>query len=404
MLVGTATEREIRTRILNKGKLTFAEFMEIALYHPKDGYYTRGGPLTDYRDFYTSPGAHPAFGALIAIQLRTMWELLCRPSPFYAVEMGAGSGILARDVVDYTNTTCGPFAKALEYIAIERLLPRDRDAPRKCQWLESVGVPLRGVVGCLLSNELIDSFPVHRFQVKNGRILEVYVHLQDGAYDERLGEPSTPLLKARIGELASSLPEGYRGEVNLLIRSWIREAAQALDLGFVLNIDYGYKRSDLYSPNRTHGTLETFYHHTSGASPYQRVGKQDMTAHIDFTSLVSEGESVGLNPLLFTTQAEWLSAMGVGHLAADIRRRVTRQNIQEANLMAIRELVKPDGLGAFKILVQEKNTGVNDPNQLIPPPTELMGPLLNENHSKLLESKYPHSTFPYNPSWFIDDS
>ena len=365
--------------------------MSIALYHPRGGYYSDSAALSNHRDFYTSPAAHPAFGALVAVQLARMWELLDYPRPFYAVELGAGSGILARGVVDYAAGSLRPFSEALRYVAVDRSPPGDLCAPLRR--LVSDAVPLKGVVGCLLSNELVDSFPVHLFEVRDGRVLEVFVELRDGVLRETLSEPSTPLLEERIRERGLPLREGCRGEVNPRVGPWMKEIARALQRGFVLTIDYGYDAEDPHPHDRTQGTLETFYRHTSGGSPYQRVGAQDVTAHVDFTAMISEGNLAGLRPVLLSTQADWLGAMGMGRMIADVRKQELDQPVRDANLMAMRELVKPDGLGAFKILIQEKDTGVARPERLLPTPSERRAPLLRREHAGLMKNKYPHAAF-----------
>ena len=387
----TGAEREVKARILDKGRITFAEFMNIALYHPRGGYYSDAAALSGHRDFYTSPAAHPAFGALVAVQLSRMWELLGSPDPFYAVEVGAGSGILARDVVSYADQELGPFSEALRYVAVDRSPPGDLS--ESLRQVVSDAVPLKGIVGCLLSNELVDSFPVHLFEVRDGHVLEVYVEVRDGELRETLSEPSTPMLEEQIRGRGLSLTEGSRSEVNLRIGPWMEDVTCALKRGFVLTIDYGYAAGDPCSPDRARGTLDTFYRHTSGESPYRRVGAQDMTAHVDFTAMVSEGQLVGLQPVLLSTQAAWLRAMGMGDMIADVRERLLSHAVRDSNLMAMRELVKPDGLGAFKVLVQEKDTGVTEPEQLLPAPSKLTTPLLRREHAALMAAKYPHLAF-----------
>ena len=372
--------------------------MSIALYHPRGGYYSDTAALSGHRDFYTSPAAHPAFGALVAVQLSRMWGLLGSPNHFYAIEIGAGSGILARDVVDYANESLGPFSEALRYVAVDRSPPGSPST--SLTQVVSDAIPFRGVVGCLLSNELLDSFPVHRFEVRDGRLMEVFVGLRDGELQETLSEPSTPMLEEQIRRRGLPLTECSRGEVNLRIGPWMDGVARALHRGFALTVDYGYAAGEPCSGDPTRATLETFYRHTKGASPYRCIGAQDITAHVDFTAVVSVGERAGLRPVLVSTQAAWLNAMGMPALIADIRERPLSQPVRDANLMAMRELVKPDGLGAFKVLVQEKDTGVTEPEQLLPAPTELAAPLLRTEHAALMAAKYPHLAFepPFFPA------
>ena len=399
--MGIEAEREIRARILDRGRITFAEFMSIALYHPHGSYYSDAAALSTYRDFYTSPAAHPAFGALVAVQLFRMWELLDRPHPFYAVELGAGSGILARDVVHYAAEALRPFSDVLRYVAVDRTLPYDLCTP--LSRVVSETVPMKGIVGCLLSNELVDAFPVHRFEVRDGRMMEVFVELRDGELAETLSAPSTPDLEQHVRRLGLPLCEGCCGEVNLHIAPWMEDVAGALGRGFVLTIDYGYDADDLRSRNWNRGTVDTFYRHTKGASPYSRVGAQDITAHVDFTAVASSGELAGLRTVLLSTQAAWLNAMGMGSLLADLRERSLSQQVQDANLMAMRELVKPDGLGGFKVLIQEKDTGVVEPEKLLPETAGFAAPLLRLEHAALMTAKYPHLAFEPSAFYSVEE-
>lgn len=335
-------EEEIRARIGAGGPMTFAEFMELALYHPRWGYYTRSRPRASHSDYYTSPTAHPAFSALVAVHLEAMWEALGRPDPFHAVEMGAGSGVMARDISMYARENLGEFADAMRYTAIDR-------APGG----ESMDVA--GVIGCVVSNEMVDAFPVHRFEMRGGRLTELFVDVAaDGRLASVAGEPSTPLLARRLDAIGVQLPDGARGEINLHIGAWTREVARILDRGYVLTIDYGDEAKELYSPRRSKGTLQTYFKHTSGASPYQWIGRQDITALVDFTTVVEEGRAVRLRPLAMLTQAEYLNKLGLGVWIDGLRRRGVSDWTRRANGAAMRALVDPNGLGGFKALIQAK--------------------------------------------------
>ena len=226
-------EDEIRKRVASHGPITFAEFMEVALYHPNGGYYTHDRENTTYGDYYTSPSAHPAFSALIAVQLEAMWKALDRPTPFHVVEMGAGSGLMARDINEYAREHLPEFVNAMRYVGVDKA---SDETPR-------------GVVGCVVSNELIDAFPVHRFEIKDGSLVELFVDVDaEGRFHSLSGEPSTPLLARRLDKLSVELPDGTRGEVNLRIGPWARQVAEIIERGFVLTIDYGYEAKELYSP------------------------------------------------------------------------------------------------------------------------------------------------------------
>ena len=392
----TAAEQAIRDRIRRHGKITFAEFMRLALYHPVGGYYTGDAPFGAAGDYYTSPAAHPAFGALLCVQLRHMWQIIGNPPQFTVVEMGGGNGILANDIAAYAERLSPEFARYLRYICIDRYAPASAAASPSVDRLRAHGVPLRAVIGCLLSNELVDAFPVHRFRIVDGAPLEIYVALDaDGAFTETLAAPSTPRLTERINALGFPLPDGFSGEVRLNTRSWLCEAAQALDKGFVITIDYGYEAADLYSQRRRFGTLQTYYRHTEGGSPYQRIGRQDISAHVDFTQLQDDGCAAGLSAIAYTTQADLLQALGIDDMLRQIRTMPLSPRERSANLMAMRQLIKPSGLGGFKALIQAK--GVEASAADIAPSTaqrgELQAPLLSDRHMPLLEGRYPHAAW-----------
>ena len=365
-------EEEIRARIASSGPMTFAEFMELALYHPRWGYYTRRRERESHSDYYTSPAAHPAFSALIAVHLEAMWEALGRPDPFHAVEMGAGSGAMARDVSEFARENFGEFADAMRYVTIDRSAPGGMDAAR--------------VVGCVVSNELVDAFPVHRFEMRGGRLAELFVDVgADGRLVSIAGEPSTPLLARRLDALGVQLPDGARGEINLQIGAWAGEVARVLDRGYVVTIDYGDEAHELYSPHRSGGTLQTYFKHTSGSSPYQWIGRQDITARVDFTTVVEEGRAVGLRPLAFLTQAEYLNRLGLGAWVDGLIRRGVSDWTWRANAAAMRGLVDPNGLGGFKVLLQEKGARTSCIDEIFPSPgrvDRLHAPLMLDDRAQ----------------------
>ena len=272
------------------------------------------------------------------------------------------------------------------------------------------GLPLRGVVGCIISNELLDSFPVHRFQVQDGRVREVYVTLCDGAFAEALGEPSTPRLAER---LPADLPDGFRGEVNLELEGWTDAVARALERGFVLTVDYGDTAGGLYAAPRAGGTLRCTYRHAPAAGPYARMGEQDITAHVDFTALADGGERRGLAALGYTTQARFLEALGARSflrvLAARSRDGGMSQREYLANRMGMLDLLRPEGLGGFRVLAQ--GVGVGSPSLQGFHPSDAWRhglearmirwpvPVATSQHVPLLEGRYPHASFDAEALW-----
>ena len=368
----TSVESEIRRRISQCGPIPFAEFMDVALYWPEGGYYSatggrEEGPFGAGGDYYTSPMAHPAFGALLAIQLYQFWLLLDRPNPFWVVEMGSGNGQLCDDILHIATSLPSGFPHCLRYLCLDRNYAGALPASSRAYRLLTDGAPLRNLRGCVISNELLDSFPVHQVRMEQGHLREVYVALEgDGLPGERrlveqLGDPSTTALEGRLEELGIRLAEGQTAEINLGLDRWAELAAGALEAGFVLTIDYGRRAEELYSAElRPRGSLVTYHRHTQTDAPYRHVGQQDITAQVDFTSVVNAGRRTGLETLGYTTQAQFLRNLGFDGLRRRINSTPLPVDQAVANRAGLLALTRPDGLGDFKVLVQAKGVLTND--------------------------------------------
>ena len=406
-------EAEIRRRIAARGHITFAEFMEVALYHPNGGYYTSGERVGAAGDFYTSPAAHPAFGALLAVQLFQMWQLLGQPEPFTVAEPGAGNGLLCRDIVGAAAGLPGGFHHALRYVCLDRRARAgyERGLPGVSR-VAAGGLPLRGMVGCVLSNELLDAMPVHQVTMERGRLREVYVTLDGDGFAAQTGQPSTPLLAQRLAGLGVELSEGQTAEVNLALESWAEAAALALERGFVLTVDYGRPAEELYSPEeRFRGTLTTFTAHLQTDRPLERVGQQDMSAQVDFTTLARTGAQAGLDFLGYASQSAFLRNLGLGQL--ERRPLIGSPRQAQASRAGMWELAKPGGLGDFKVMVQGKNVGkpelwgFSPSEQAQDMAAQLPAPLPTPEHLDLLASRYQAVEVEFEMAWdslWPDDS
>lgn len=390
MSVPTAAERAIRRRIARHGPITFAEYMERALYGP-GGYYARHSVGADY---YTSPQVHPAFGALLAVQLFHFWHLLDRPDPFAVIEPGGESGLLGQDVSRAAAHLPQGFAGALRYIVADRHRPSSQTRPGTTAAVvaDALRMPFRGVVGCVLSNELLDALPVHRVRMEKGNLRELYVDIASDVADgyegqliEVAGDPSDPALERRLSEIDVNLRDGQTAEICLLLDDWASGVANSLDTGFVMTIDYGRSAADLYDPaQRPHGTLVTYRSHRQTDSPLADPGRQDITAQVDFTSAQTAGERAGLTTLVNISQGQLLSGLGL----QTIRRNGLPRGSANAGwitipvgsegelpdaladpfmpppdesrewLTGLTHLVRPGGLGDFRVLIQAK--GVAD--------------------------------------------
>ncbi|MBM3939399.1 MAG: SAM-dependent methyltransferase [SAR202 cluster bacterium] len=348
----------LRQRIRERGPITFAEFMSTALYHPRGGYYVAvaRAAIGAGGDFYTAPHMHPVFGALLARQLADCWEHLGRPSPFWAVEPGVGTGRLAADVLGAAPYLDRSFAQSLRYVGIDHRPPSDSDA-FDARWLRANGLPLRRVHGVILANELLDAMPVHRVTVAGGRLRELRVTLNAaGDFVEEAGDPSTPALAERFDDLGIALPEGHRAEVNLGLDAWFRQAADALDRGWLLLIDYGHDAPAYYDESRSRGTLRCYHRHTINANPYAHVGRQDIGAHVEFTSVRRAAEHAGLRLAGETTQAVFLRNLGLEtYWRAIAGRADLPPAIVRGNAQAVEALADEQGMGGFRVLAFAKD-------------------------------------------------
>lgn len=374
----TATvEQEIRDLIVRHGRITFAQFMAVCLYSRNGGFYATRREGIDAH-FGTAPMSHPAFGALLARQLADMWRLLGEPSTFHVVEPGSGDGALSRAIARAAAAMDGGFPQALCHVAsdyaprwlnrIDHPVPPDPD-PRGgrlalIERVQTAGVDaFANIVGCILANELVDNFPVHRFAVERGRLREVFVTLSNGRLAEVLDEPSTPRLQAYLDRLGVTFDDGDRGEVCLAIDDWTAEAARALTRGFVLTIDYGEQAGELYPRGNRRGTLVCYHRHQAGDDPYRHLGEQDITCMVDFTSLMRAGTRHGLATLGYDTQRSVLGRLGFDALLADELRGQRSAAHAALAHMAMTSLVDPAQYGDFKVLVQGK--GVREGSKLV---------------------------------------
>ncbi|MCY3692350.1 MAG: SAM-dependent methyltransferase [Chloroflexota bacterium] len=319
--IPSPAERAIRRRIARHGPITFAEFMAAALYGP-GGYYTHPAAGSDY---YTGPRIHPAFGALLAVQLVHLWTLLERPDPFNVLEPGGGDGLLCRDILTASRHLPGGFGDAIRYTVIDPYPASgwETGLPNAGRVVADILSPdlssLPSPVHCVLSNELLDAMPVHQVRMEGGRLRELYVAIEsdvadgyEGALVELPAEPSTPDLESRLSDLGITLADGQTAEICLLLDVWAGVVASMVDCGFVLILDYGRAAADLYDPAlRPQGTLVTYRAHRQTDAPLLYVGRQDITAQVDFTSAQRAGETAGLATVGNVPQGWFLQRLGL---------------------------------------------------------------------------------------------
>jgi SAM-dependent MidA family methyltransferase len=351
-------ELRLRERLRARGRITFAEFMEVALYDPEGGYYARIGPG---RDFLTAPQTSPAFGHLIGRLLAAMWRALGSPSPFVAVELGAGGVAIASDATGYLRAREPAAAAATRYVALDRC-PIAADARSASQHGPGRGLdrivadaarpPLRpGFAGCVLANELFDALPLHRLIGRPEGPGELWVVERTGALAFEVGEPSSP----ELAELAATARPGQILDVAPSAGAIVTALAGALGRGYLLVIDYGGTAEEVYGPHRLDGTLLAYHRHRAHVRVLDRPGRQDLTAHVDFSELMRAGELAGLRTTVFTTQREFLPRLGLEDWLARLDpRRLSAADLFNARARAA-ELVAPGGFGKLRVLLQNRD-------------------------------------------------
>lgn len=344
----------IKQRINHQGPISFRDFMEMALYYPGLGYYTSAKEKIGKRgDYFTSSTFSPVFGALIAKQLEEMWTLLGHKS-FTIVEYGAGTGALCKAILNGLKTKPELYER-LNYCIIEKsasMRERERaELPEKVSWHDSIQQIPR-ICGCVLSNELVDNFAVHRVIMKD-ELMEVFVDNNSKGFVEIL-KPASQELKSYFEELKISLPENFKTEINLEAISWIKEIAGSLQKGYVLTIDYGFPSNELYQDYRKHGTLMCYNKHYTNEQPYNFIGDQDITTHVNFSALCLWGYKNGLDYCGFTNQGHFLQALGFSDYIKQMEEPGKDMQNFKREFFLTNTLVKDMG-NKFKVLIQKKN-------------------------------------------------
>jgi SAM-dependent MidA family methyltransferase len=363
-------------------RITFAQFMEGVLYEPEVGYYAAcrhkigaGG------DFVTSPHFGADFGELLAEQFLDFWLSLQKPSVFQIVELGAGQGLIAQDVLKYLSDRAlhqptsdyASFWDTLQYIICEKAasmraeqrhhLRSNPTVASKVSWQSWEAIPTESLVGCIFSNELIDALPIHRVILRHKSLKEIYVTCRPDrqGFMDTIDELSTSELETYLTWLGLDLtqdkyPEGYCTEISLAAMDWVKSVSEKLKQGYVLTIDYGHTAAQYYSPQRHQGTLQCYFQQSHHSDPYWAIGYQDITTHANFTALEQKGKEVGLETLGFIQQGLFLMALGLGDR---FNQNVACPGSNPMDVLqrrdALHALINPMGLGGFGVLLQGKN-------------------------------------------------
>lgn len=342
-------------RILSGGAITFADFVEAALFDPQDGYYaTRPSIGFEDGDYFTSGELGPAFGRALARMATDAWAALGRPAAWDLVEAGAGKGVVMRDLLAALERERPDPARAARPAILE-ISPRLREqqavtlAGREMRWAAAAR-GLGAIHGLVFANEVLDAFPVHVLVRAEEGVREAYVDATDGELVEVLRAPSHPDLRWRVPE---SLPVGGRWEVSLAAESWVAQVAAALTSGYLLLIDYADDEAGLLG-RMGEGTLRGFSRHKLVSDPLQRPGEIDLTATVNVTAVRRAAEGAGLRLAGSGSQREALLALGIREPTA--RPSAPLEQLRAASRRsAVDLLLDPNGLGAFLWLLFAKD-------------------------------------------------
>ena len=336
----------IRNEIGANGPISFARFMELALYHPDRGYYASGRANISRRgDFFTNVSVGSLFGRLLAAQFAEIWDKLGRPGDFKIVEQGAHDGVFAADALSALRRSAADCFAATSYCMIEpfpiwreRQQKNLREFAEKISWVASVD-EIAPFVGIHFSNELFDSLPVHLIVsggVANGATVwnEKFVTVAADNFAFATGNVGRSGLQ--LDHLGFS-PAGFETEVNVAAPKLMSEIAAKLLRGVILTIDYGFSRSEFYSLQRSQGSLQVRANQKKLSSPFQQIGLADISLHVEWTSLAEAAQSLGAAPIGFTDQHHFLTGI--------ISKSFLEADFGASEKRALQTLLHPEMLG-----------------------------------------------------------
>jgi SAM-dependent MidA family methyltransferase len=342
-----------------KGWINFAEFMHLALYAPGLGYYSAGGQkLGDSKtgggDFVTAPQISPLFAQTISNQISQILHI----THGNILELGAGTGKLAADIVltlaeknsvpaKYFILEVSDHLCQVQLETLQSSLPQD--LVERVEWLTELPSNFNGVI---IGNEVLDAIPVHIVNVKNDGIYERGIAIEAAEFvwqDKVLSEPSLLDVVSKL-----NLPEGYVTEVCPAASGLIASLAHSLQQGMILMIDYGFSAREYYHPQRNQGSLMCHYQHYAHSDPLINIGLQDITAHVDFTTVAHTGVNHGLALSGFCSQAQFLMNCGILELMSQVSPHDMARYVPLA--AAAQKLLSPAEMGdLFKVIAFSKN-------------------------------------------------
>jgi len=302
----------------NNGWISFEHYMNQVLYTPNFGYYVSGiTKFGEQGDFLTAPMLGKLFSLCLAKQCIEIFHLLPSEQERCIIEFGAGTGQLARDILDQINRLgetidrylIVEISAELQEQQYETILHYGKYYLNKIQWLQSL--PDKGFTGVVIANELIDALPAKRFEMKSsGQAFELGVAETQGKFSWQISQsPLDIRLSSRLQKYA--LPAGYRSELCVQGEAWVRTVGEKLIAGNMLIIDYGFSEKEFFHPDRSDGTLMCHYRHCAHENPFFYPGLQDITVHVNFSAIKRAGEDVGLELVGYANQGSFLLSLGI---------------------------------------------------------------------------------------------
>jgi SAM-dependent MidA family methyltransferase len=359
---------EIRT----SGPITFARFMELALYDPQHGYYSRGPSRIGRRgDFFTASDVGPAFGRCLARQVQEIDRLIGPLDPFHLIEFGAGRGLLARDLLDSMSELDRDLSDRLRCLMVDRSVAMRAEAAVNAPRAEALAPEelVGGYSGAILAVELFDALPVHRVRRRGGRLLELCVDVGAGGELVELERDPLPEVLEWASRYGAASEEGTEAELAPTAAGQLDMMEGLIERGVLAIFDYGYRAPELYDPSRRRGTMLAYSGHSTSESFLERVGEQDLTAHVNFSAIEERAAERGLESLGLTTQDRFLIGNGI----IDYFEQQGPESVHDPEKVKQRlqamQLIHPMGMGRiFKVLMLSKGcdpppvlSGMKDP-------------------------------------------
>ena len=362
--INTGLSERLRARIERDGPISFRDWMQAALYDEREGYYCRLDRIPQGRagDYRTAPESSPLFAATFARYFARLFSDLGSPPSWTIFEAGAGGGEFAHGVLKSLQAHYPEVFSATSYV-IDEVSPatRRRASARLSEFAERLTfqrfdeIDSPAIAGVVFSNELIDAFPVHRVIMRDGRLRELCVGLDQGDFIW-VERDLTEHVAEYCGRIELRLSEGQSAEINLEAEEFISLAAGLVERGVLVTVDYGAERSELLdSPDRFQGTLRGFHRHQLIDDVLARPGEQDLTTTIDWTQIKEVGPRVGLRAVRLERLDKFLLSEGLPELLSEMLSQAHDQVEALRLSTSAREMIMPHGLAAsFQILVQEK--------------------------------------------------